>query len=407
MYLKMGIRNIWRNRRRSLLTLTAIAAGFAGVNMFSGYVANLYTDLQDQAVVGERLGHLTLVKKGFYHEGKLKPEKYMISADELQRATQVLTGMPEVRLVSPRLKVSGLTSNGRNSAIFLGEGVRPQDMRVIRGEKYAHVPGMLNPGNPEGAAVSAELAALLGLKKGSRAVLLASTNDGMTNALDFEVDETFDTGNSATNDKFVLFPFEYAQRLYDYEGAERIVILLKDAGQIPQVIRALAERQAELGFEYELKDWAELSAFYRQVKSMFNMIFLFLFSIVLVIVVMSIANTMSMVVLERTREIGTLRSLGMKRRSVLALFWVEGGLLALLGCGSGLLICVLTAFVINISNITYVPPNASAAIQLLIDLKPADLLTTFLVLVTLASFSAVLPARRAARMVIVDAFGHI
>jgi putative ABC transport system permease protein len=367
----------------------------------------MYSSLQDQAVIGERLGHINLVRKGFFHEGKLKPEKYLLSKDELQAAGRVLGTMPEVKLVSPRLKVNGLISNGRNSAIFLGEGVRPADMRIIRGPRYANLPGMLNPAKPEGAGVSSELAGLLGLRKGDSAILLASTQDGMANALEAEVDETFDTGLSATNDKYVLFPFEFAQRLYDTEGAERLVLVLQDAAQVPQVLQAMEARRAEFGFDFETRTWTELSVFYQQVKSMFGMIFFFLFTIVLVVVVMSIANTMGMTVLERTREIGTLRSLGMKRRSIMALFSVEGGLLAALGCLIGLAIFVLVAAAINFFHVTYTPPNSSAAIPLVIALKVGDLAGSFLFLAALATASAMLPARRAARMEIVDAFGHV
>jgi putative ABC transport system permease protein len=140
---------------------------------------------------------------------------------------------------------------------------------------------------------------------------------------------------------------------------------------------------------------------------MFGMIFLFLFAIVLVIVVMSVANTMGMVVLERTREIGTLRSLGMKRRSVLALFSVEGALLALTGCLAGIIVCVLLAAAVNVANITYVPPNSSSPIQLQVALSAADLLRSFAFLALLATATALWPARRAARMEIVDAFGHV
>ncbi len=407
MYVKMGLRNIWRNRRRSLLTISAIGVGFAGINLFSGYVADIYADLQDQAIVGERLGHLTLAKRGFYKQGKLEPEKYLLNREELDRLTRVVSAFPETRLVSPRLEIRGLISTGRTSTIFMGEGVRASDMRVIRGERYGHLPGMLDPAKPEGAGVATDLAALLDLKQGEGAVLLTSTPEGLTNALEAEVAEIFDTGNASTNDKLMLFPFEFAQRLYNFEGAERVVLLLDDVAHVPQVRRRLAEHAGELGFALEVKEWTELSSFFQQVRSMFGMIFLFLFAIVLVIVVMSVANTMGMVVLERTREIGTLRSLGMKRRSVLALFSVEGALLALTGCLAGLTACVLLAAAVNVANVTYVPPNSSSPIQLQVALSAVDLLRSFAFLALLATATALWPARRAARLEIVDAFGHV
>ena len=72
---------------------------------------------------------------------------------------------------------------------------------------------------------------------------------------------------------------------------------------------------AAKGLKTEIKTWNELSLFYAKVKGMFDMIFMFIFSIVFIIVIMSVINTMGMAVMERTREIGTLRAIGLKQRS--------------------------------------------------------------------------------------------
>jgi putative ABC transport system permease protein len=137
------------------------------------------------------------------------------------------------------------------------------------------------------------------------------------------------------------------------------------------------------------------------------MIFLFIFIIVFVIVVMGIINTMSMSVMERTREIGTLRALGMQRLGIMRLFSTEGMLLAVLGCAVGLLLTLLVAVPINVADISYMPPNASAPVPLQIKLEAAGIVSTLVFLVAVAALSALLPARRAARMQIVDALGHI
>ena len=94
----------------------------------------------------------------------------------------------------------------------------------------------------------------------------------------------------------------------------------------------------------EIKTWNELSLFYSKVKGMFDMIFMFLFIIVLVIVVMSVVNTMGMAVLERTREIGTLRALGLKRRGVGLLFAIEGAMIGLLGSILGVILNIIAWF---------------------------------------------------------------
>jgi putative ABC transport system permease protein len=140
---------------------------------------------------------------------------------------------------------------------------------------------------------------------------------------------------------------------------------------------------------------------------MFDMIFLFLFTIVLVIVVMSTINTMSMAVLERTREIGTLRALGLKRRGVSLLFAMEGGMLGLLGSFIGIVIHASVWVLIRALAPTYTPPGISTPVRLVVDFRPRAICVLLLFLVFLSLLAAIIPARRGARQNVVDALGHV
>ena len=140
---------------------------------------------------------------------------------------------------------------------------------------------------------------------------------------------------------------------------------------------------------------------------MFDMIFLFLFSIVLIIVVMSTVNTMGMAVLERTREIGTLRALGLKRRGVSLLFALEGGLLGFLGSLLGMVLHIGVWTLIRILAPTYTPPGVSTPVPLVVNLVPQSLMTLMICLILLSLTAAILPAARAARQNVVDALGHV
>jgi len=162
-----------------------------------------------------------------------------------------------------------------------------------------------------------------------------------------------------------------------------------------------------------LKPWVstangeELSSFYRQVKNLFDMIFGFIFSIVFVVVVMSVVNTMGMTVIERTREIGTLRALGLQRRGTVALFAVEGSLVAVVGSVLGVLATVAVTVAVNRAGITYTPPNSSGAVSLMVDLHPASVATVLAFIVLMATIAALWPAFRASRKEIVEALAHV
>ncbi|HUN92043.1 MAG TPA: FtsX-like permease family protein [Burkholderiaceae bacterium] len=405
---KIGARNLARNARRSAVTIMAIAVGFAAVLLFAGYTHDVYAGLMRQAIHGELLGHLTVTKRGLETAGRIHPAKYLFSASDLERARRIVEATPHVTRVAPRLLVYGLASNGRASTIFLGEGIDPKDMQVLRGPRLADASGALDAARPTGVTLSQGLAEILHLKAGDGAAMLVSTLAGQANALDVDVIDTFSTGNAATNDKFAFVPLGLAQSLYDAEGyADRITIVLDDLGRIGEVRAAVAARLAQAGFDVTIRDWQDLSVFYRQVRGMFDMIFAFIFAIVFIVVVMSIANAMSMSVVERTREIGTLRAIGLRRAGVVRLFAAESLLLALAGCLGGLLLTVALRTGINAADINYVPPNSTDPVPLTVGFEAARALQITLLMCALGVAAALLPARRAARQPIIDSLGHV
>lgn len=399
----LALRNVLRNRHRSLATVLAIAAGLTAINLFAGYIANVYGGLQIQAVAGERLGHLTIYKEGMLLEGKLHPKRYMFSAAEAARLRQVVGQVGGARLVSPRVSISGMASNGNASTIFVGEGVVASDAAILRGKLAEGAGGKLDPAQKYGVAASADLAKLLNYKIGSTVTLMTSTIDGQANAMDAQIIDIFNTGNVNTNDKYLVLPLGLAQLLLDTEGAERFVVLLDDAAQTLAKRDQLQAALAAAGFHVEIKTWKELSSFYTQVRGLFDMIFAFIASIVFVIAAMSIANTISMTVIERTREIGTLRALGLRTLGVIRLFALEAGWLALGGIVLGLAATLLLAAVVNGAGISYVPPNSSYAVDLLVDLDWGRIAGVAAVVLVLALLAALLPSLKAARRGIVDA----
>jgi putative ABC transport system permease protein len=251
------------------------------------------------------------------------------------------------------------------------------------------------------------LASILSLTAGADAVVMAPTLDGQMNAMDLVVAGTFDSGSDATNDKVMRVPYTFAQALFDTDKTDRIVVLLANY-QLTEVIRErLAARLERAQIPVEIRTWEELSLFYSQVKGMFDMIFFFLFCIVLIIVVMSTINTMSMAVLERTREVGTLRALGLRRRGVSLLFAFEGMLLGVIGCLMGMIINVGIWGLFQWICPTYLPPGESTPVPLLVDLVFGVILGLCGFFILLALTAAILPARRAARLNVVEALGHV
>ncbi len=409
-WIRLASCNILRNKRRSLVTLLAISVGFAAISLFRGYTSNMYSGLKTMAVRGEGLGHLTIFKPGWLEKGKLDPEKYMFSKAEIEKISKLVTDDREVVLATPQINLTGIVSNGTVSTVFLAQGVVPQDDRTIKGEWGAFRP-IQGEGLTEkrlyGVEMAQDLARFLGLKPGSDGVVMAPTLSGQMNALDVQVSGIYDTGSDATNDKYMRLSFGFAQSLLDTEKADRIVVLLEDTEKTEKMRTLLRARLENAGIACEIKTWNELSLFYSKVRGMMDMMFLFIFCIVLVIVVMSTVNTMGMAVMERTREIGTLRALGLKRRGVSFLFAMEGGLLGFLGSLIGVALHAAVWAIIRGVQPTYTPPGVSTPVPLTVSFVPDTLVLLALCLVVLSLVAAIIPARRAAKQNIVSALGHV
>ncbi len=409
-YLSYAFRNIIQHRRRSIITILAVTFGYTALAVFGGMVNNIFGRLKDQAITVEKLGHLTIAKDGFFTNGKMEPEKYVWSKAECDSLLAILRSDPGVKLATPRLKLFGIASNGKASTIFLSEGIVQEDDKVLTAEidpGNPNVTGIVNltPGHNDEVAIGSELSSILGVGEEQYLTLLTNTKTGMANALDAKVTTVYNTGNPATNDKYVLVPFDFAQRLYDTEGAERIVVLLKDESQLEAERARLTEKLNGLGFQIEIQTWNELSLFYERVTLMFGVIFRVISVIITLVVLLTMLNTIFMSVTERTREIGTLRAMGMRRSTVVRIFVYEAILMGVMGVVLSVIPITLVYNLMAFLKISFIPPVASAPVMIRLVLQPPKLVVVCAMFLISSIVASVAASRSAAKRKIIDALG--
>ncbi|MDY7036600.1 MAG: FtsX-like permease family protein [Thermodesulfobacteriota bacterium] len=412
-WIKIAMRNLAKNWRRSMVTSLAIALGFAAVNLFSGFTEYMYTGNREVAIFGRCGGHLMIFKKDYLAKGRIDPARYMLNPDEIHAIKKICRKIQQVILVSPQLTISGLVSNGKISTIFVAQGITPSE--VDRFRSRSSIPEIakafegkrLHDDKIYGAAVARGLAHMLDLKVGSDAVVFTNTIDGQMNALDMEVFQLIETDSREMNDKVMMVPFKFAQKLYYTEGADRVVLLLDKTEYTIAVRDQLRRHFSEKGLNIEIRTWKEMSQWYRKIETMFDVIFAFLFTIVFIIIVMSVVNTMSMSVIERTREIGTLRALGLKRKGVIWMFAIESSMLGVFGTIGGLILTLVGWWSIDVIRPTWIPPNVSIPVPIRIEFVPGTMLYSFFFLLFLCLLASLIPARRAAGQNVVDALGHV
>jgi len=414
-WVKIAIRNIIKNKRRSLYTIIAIALGFAAVNIFGGYTEYMFTSLKNAFIYNYANGHLNIFKKGYLEEGKLDPTRFLIKDKELEAIKEICKGDPRILLATPKLEVTGLVSNGKVSTIFFANARVPSDTEFIRAKSSGMLAKLklfdgkkLEDEVPSAVGFSSGLARKLAMRIGDTGNLMAPTVEGMINAVDIDLYQTFESPMAELNDKLIDMNLKLAQNLYDTTSVGSITVLLSETDLTNKARAYLLGEFNRTGLEMEVKTWEEMSPFYVKVRDMFDVIFIFVFVIVFVIVVMSVVNTVSMSILERTREIGTLRALGLKRAGVVNLFVIESLLMSVAGSLLGLVMTLIVWYAIKVTEPTWVPPQITRAVPLEVFLVPGYLAGSFFSLIVLSALAAVAPARRAAyEKSIVDDLGYV
>jgi len=399
----LAARNVGRNKRRSALSLAAIACGVAGLILSGGFVHDLILQL-GEAVIHAQSGHIQIAKRGYFEAGSRSPAKYLIAPAEAQRIGAASVG--HVELVAQRLSFSGLVSNGRSSFPIVGEGAQPENETELGTYTVLLNGRPLSSRDPYGVLVGAGVARAMDLKPGSPISLVTPTVDGAMNTLDLQVVGTFQTYSKDYDDRVIKVPLATAQELLNTQGVNVLVLLLDKTRNTAVVAHELGDKIKPLGLE--LKTWDELNDFYWKTVALYDRQFGILRLIVLIMVMLAVAGAINMSVIERTGEFGTMRALGNRTWDVIRLIVTEAFLMGLLGALLGVALGGGLGWVISTIGIPMPPPpNSNLGYMARIRLAPSILGGAFLIGATATVFAALPAALRVSRLPIVEALRRV
>ena len=463
MTLSLAIRNLERNRRRSLTTLAAIIVGTVAILLFGGYTRNISYGLQMGFV--RTSGHLQIQHKDYFLYGSGDPAAYGISdyqhVMDVVRHDPILA--PMLTVVTPTLQLGGIAGNfeagasrtvlatgsdinGQNelrkwndfgfpgtpgplaltgtapNAAVVGEGVA----RVLQLCGPLHINRCAAPDTPNSsehdtktplpqdlAALSAVATTATPQSNTARIELLAATARGAPNVASLSVVKADNQAVKELDDVYVALHLAQAQRLVyggDPPKVTAIIVQLHHTAQIPAA-RARLESLLSTTLKnqpLQVHDYETLNPYYGQTIGFFAAIFGFISILIGVIVLFTVSNTMSMAVVERTPEIGTLRAIGLRRSGIRNMFMVEGMLLGLAGSLLGILVAVILAFLINHGGVTWTPPGRLDPVSLTVRVwgEPTPMIGVVIALTLVTLISSWIPSRRGASINIVSALRH-
>lgn len=416
--IKMGLRNTFRNSRRTFITVIVIACGTVAIIFTGGFVDDIYEGLRYWVIHGE-YGHIQVYKKGFAEKGSIMPFQYLI--DNYPELDRIIKTVEHVSYTTPRMLAPAMLVNGESTSSILLIGVDPSiESRLSKippDSKYAYLGTQvytldgedLRDSDPRGATIGRGLSLATDLRVGEDATIITTTQGGSINGMDIRVSGIFWIGSKEYDNILVRLPITTVRKLLNMGCVvQQIVVVLDDDRYTEDVKQKLFALFKEHDLSLELKTWSELSDFYRATVSFLDTFFYAISFIIYLTVAIAIVNTMMMAVFERTKEVGTMMAMGRKQKDILLLFLIEGLIIGILGGAIGTILGIVVAEIVSaIGIVMSPPPGFTRPFIRRVNVVPSVLLFAFFLAVTSSVLSALYPSIKATRLKVVEALRYV
>jgi putative ABC transport system permease protein len=329
MMLTIAWRNIWRNRRRSLIIMLSIIIGVAAVMMNDGLSFGMIQQVLDNQI-GSHVSHIQIHAKGFNDNRVIQT-----SISDIKKVEGILEDTRGVRQWSRRVVTFGLLSSALNSSGGLIVGVDPMREPTVTSIQASITEGRYLSGRPHEVIIGRKMAEKLGVGLGDKVVGMASAVSGDVGSDLFRVVGIYETVSSDFDKMHMFTTLAGAQDMLELGGRVlEYAITVEDIEQVEAITREL---RAKLGDEYEVHSYIDLLPMLVWTVEMYGEMMIVVYVIIGLAMIFGIINTMLMSVFERIQEFGVLMAIGMKNSYVFRMVMTEALLLAAIGTLAGLI----------------------------------------------------------------------
>ena len=396
MVLRLAWRNIWRNPRRTILTVGSISVGLAAILVFFGFMDGMNIQTLENNIRGET-GHIKIYRKGYQEN---PTPSLMISRPE--EMVKRLSTVPHVVNILRRVRGSGLvaTSTKATGGRILGIDLR-QEKGVSHYWRYVEE-GRYFIGKGE-VLMGRGMARMLHVGIGDSIAIILQAADGSIGAENYRIGGIMDTGNASLDNVLVIMSLEDARRLLAMDGGVSEITLLLDSARntdrVVSTLRGLLDPE-----DFEVVSWKEILTFLVDMIGLADLFKYIPLAILIGVTSMGILNTILMSVVERTREFGVMMALGTGPGTIFALIVAETFIITAIGMLLGLSIGTTTLLYLGergidlsrwAQGIRAVPFHPTTIYPIL---KTVSYYVATGVVFLSALFSALYPALRASRL---------
>lgn len=332
MLISISWRNIWRNKVRSLVIIFSVALG-----IFSGVIAGAFfkgmADQRIEKVIKTELSYVQIHNPGFEQTSDFA--NFISNAEEIQNK---VSKIPNVTGVSRRISIQSMAASAETASGVLISGIFPEDEINVTNISSKLIDGKYFEGisrNP--VVIGKKLAEKLNVRVRSKIIITIQDMDNNITSGAFRIAGIYSTNNNMFDESNIFVRFSDIQKLTGFpeNAAHEIAININDNENLAGILTSVKDIT---GNKLDVKTWKELSPEMNYLTEAMDMYMYIFIIIILMALLFGIINTMLMVVMERTKEIGMLMAIGMNKGKVFSMIVLESVLLSLTGGIVGIII---------------------------------------------------------------------
>jgi putative ABC transport system permease protein len=339
---RIAFKNLFRHRLRTLVSIVAIAFSVLLVVFARGYITGM-VDTVSVDHIYYNSGHIKLVDRAYREQERLLPLNHPVDGWGSGDLDEMIADLKEIKgmtMVVPRLKFGAMVSFEDELIGIGGWGVDPQkELAFTSIQDYLVEGRMVEFGKME-VAMGTELLRKIDRQVGDKVTVVFNDAFNSLTGATFEIVGRFQSGIKLLNEAIFYLPLDQAQRLLDMKGQTTELLLVTSGREtidevLPEVKSLLAQRgEDERYVALSFRETSDLIPWMDLAELIYNQVYVFLVVLACIVVV----NTMIMIVVERTQEIGMMAALGLEGRGIMQLFLIEGGLMGVVGSLIGALL---------------------------------------------------------------------